>query len=143
MANNNDPQSTYRPVNAMLGSQPRVGPLPANQLFPWTVISLGLWLVASFMSLPLIWTVLLVFWGDVTWWLLTGKTPWRFLSKFISTPNLTRGGVSYQSIYTYMNGIGDVTSTAKTKGKLKPKSKSKAKSKSKTKSCSANASHRQ
>lgn len=102
MASNNDPQSAYRPVNAMLGSQPRVGPLPANQLFPWTVISLGLWLVSSLISLPAIWTVLLIFWGDVTWWLLTGKNPWRFLSKFIGVPNLTRGGVTYQSIYTYM-----------------------------------------
>jgi hypothetical protein len=134
MASNNDPQSAYRPVNAMLGSQPRVGPLPANQLFPWTIISLGLWLVASFISLPLIWTVLLVFWGDVTWWLLTGKTPWRFLSKFIGTPNLTRGGVSYQSIYTYMNGTGDASSNtkAKTKSKVKSKARSKAKPRSTT-----------
>jgi hypothetical protein len=120
---------SYRPVNAMLGAQPKIGPLPANQLFPWMVISLGLWFLASLVSLPTIWTILLVFWGDVTWWLLTGKQPWRFLSKFIGVPNLTRGRVRYQSIYGYMNAQQNATTkvTKTTKRKANVKANSQAK----------------
>ena len=97
-----DPNSdrTPRTVNPMLGSQPRIGPLPANQLLPWTLITGSIWFIAQAISLPFIWTILLIFWGDTTWWLLTGKTPWKFLSKFIGVPNLTRGRVTYRSIHT-------------------------------------------
>lgn len=33
----NEPK--YRPVNAALGMQPRLGPLPADQVIPWMLIA--------------------------------------------------------------------------------------------------------
>lgn len=108
----------------MLGAQPKIGPLPANQVLPWMTIGISIWFFASMFSLPTIWTVLLIFWGDITWWILTGKQPWRFLSKFIGVPSFTRGRVRYQSIHVYLNGQQTAKVSAKIQSKSKPKSRS-------------------
>ena len=111
---------TPRTVNPMLGSQPKIGPLPANQLLPWMLISGVIWFLAQMISLPFLWTILLVFWGDITWWLLTGKTPWKFLSKFISVPTLTRGRVTYCSIYSFSQGSSSERRNRKSPSKRNP-----------------------
>lgn len=90
-----------RSVNPLLGAQPKFGFIPAEQLFPWMVISFGIYFFAQgLLKLGWTWTILLIFWGDVTWWLLTGSKPHRFLSKFVSTPHWTRARVSYRSIFS-------------------------------------------
>ena len=90
-----------RSVNSLLGAQPKFGFIPAEQLFPWMVISFGIYFFAQgLLKLGWTWTVLLIFWGDVTWWLLTGSKPYKFLSKFVSTPTWTRARVQYRSIFS-------------------------------------------
>lgn len=92
----------FRPVNPMLGSQPHFGPIPAEQLIPWTVISFTLYAISqNVLRLDWTWTMLLIFWGDATWWIVTGSKPYRFLSKFIITPNWTRGRLQYHSLLAY------------------------------------------
>jgi hypothetical protein len=101
-----EPDKDFRPVNQILGSQPSLGPLPADQILPWTVIAL----VAYFMINGIfgglfqdefkkwLWTVLIAGWGMATWWILTGGRSWSFLSKFIGVPTWTRGFARYQSL---------------------------------------------
>ena len=95
----------FRPVNQILGTQPSLGPIPADQIIPWTVIALaayfiingifGSWFPDDFQKW--LWTALMAGWGVATWWILTGGRSWRFLSKFIAVPSWTRGFARYQS----------------------------------------------
>jgi hypothetical protein len=87
-----DPRSPgYRPVNQSLGTQARLGPLPATLVVPsvlsFFVAYLGkTWLGYSWLAMALV-----ACWGLGTWWILTGDRPWIFLAKFVKTPNLARG----------------------------------------------------
>jgi hypothetical protein len=91
----------FRPVNATLGQAPKLGPFPADQVLPWTVIALvGYYLTRGVLGLSWLWTGLFIAWGISTWWALTGGRSWRFLSKFISTRNWTRGYARYQRLLT-------------------------------------------
>jgi hypothetical protein len=95
----------FRPVNQILGTQPSLGPIPADQIIPWTVITLTPYFIINgiFGSLftddfqKWLWTALMAGWGVTTWWILTGGRSWRFLSKFIAVPTWTRGFARYQS----------------------------------------------
>ncbi len=95
----------FRPVNRILGTQPSLGPLPADQIFPWTVIALAAYFIVNGIFGNLfdddfhkwLWTTLIAGWGMGTWWILTGGRSWRFLSKFIGVPTWTRGIARYQS----------------------------------------------
>lgn len=95
----------YRPVNQILGAQPSLGPIPADQIFPWTVIALGAYFIINgifggFFADDFqrwLWTGLMTGWGIATWWILSGGRSWRFLSKFIGVPNWTRGIARYHS----------------------------------------------
>lgn len=98
-------QYQHRPINPMLGSQPKFGPIPSEHLIPWFLISFSIFFVCDrVLQLDWIWTILMVFWGCSTWWILAGSRPWKFLSKFVASPNWTRGRVQYQSIFIYMKG---------------------------------------
>ncbi len=96
----------FRPVNQILGSQPSLGPIPADQIFPWLVIVLVSYFVINGVFGGLftddfqrwLWTGLMAGWGIATWWILTGGRSWRFLSKFIGVPTWTRGFARYQSL---------------------------------------------
>ncbi|MGM3308008.1 hypothetical protein ACSQ6I_18870 [Anabaena sp. WFMT] len=96
----------FRPVNQILGSQPSLGPIPADQIFPWLVIILVSYFVINGIFGGLfaddfqrwLWTALMVGWGIATWWILTGGRSWQFLSKFIGVPTWTRGFARYQSL---------------------------------------------
>lgn len=108
-----------RSVNPLLGAQPKFGFIPAEQLFPWLVISFGIYFLAQgLLKLGWTWTVLLIFWGDVTWWLLTGSRPHRFLSKFVPTPHWTRARVSYRSIFSNHESSPEPTARRTAKQKL-------------------------
>ncbi|MEA5581012.1 hypothetical protein VB620_06615 [Nodularia harveyana UHCC-0300] len=95
----------FRPVNQILGSQPSLGPIPADQIFPWLVILLASYFVINGIFGGLftddfqrwLWTALIAGWGIATWWILTSGRSWRFLSKFIGVPTWTRGFARYQS----------------------------------------------
>lgn len=101
-----DQDKEFRPVNQILGSQPSLGPIPADQVFPWVVIALASYFIINgifggiFASefQKWLWTILITIWGIATWWILTGGKSWRFLSKFIGVPTWTRGFARYQSI---------------------------------------------
>lgn len=96
----------FRPVNQILGSQPSLGPIPADQIFPWLVIVLAAYFLINGVFGGLfaddfqrwLWTALIAGWGIATWWILTGGRSWRFLSKFIGVPTWTRGFARYQSL---------------------------------------------
>jgi hypothetical protein len=124
----------FRPVNPLLGTQPKWGPFPAEQLVPWFGISLGLYIVCnSMLRLPWIWTALLIFWGCGVWWMLTGSKPWRFLSQFIAAPNWVRGRVGYQSVFTLSQPPSTPSSQSKrpsSQAKRSPSSNRKSPSKS-------------
>jgi hypothetical protein len=99
-------EEEFRPVNQILGSQPSLGPLPADQIFPWIVIALTSYFIVNGIFGGLfsddfqkwLWTILIAGWGIATWWILTGGRSWRFLSKFIGVPTWTRGFARYQSL---------------------------------------------
>ena len=96
----------FRHVNQIIGSQPSLGPIPADQVFPWTVIALTSYFIINgvFGGLfaddfqKLLWTILITGWGMATLWILTGGRSWRFLSKFIGVPTWTRGTARYLSL---------------------------------------------
>jgi hypothetical protein len=99
-------EKDFRPVNQILGSQPSLGPLPADQILPWTVIALAAYFIINGIFGGLftddfqkwLWTILIAAWGMATWWILTGGRSWSFLSKFIGVPTWTRGFARYQSL---------------------------------------------
>lgn len=96
----------FRPVNQILGSQPSLGPIPADQIIPWTVIALTSNFIINGIFGGLftedfqkwLWTILMAGWGIATWWILTGSKSWLFLSQFIGVPRWTRGFARYQSL---------------------------------------------
>jgi hypothetical protein len=90
----------FRTVNPLLGARPSYGPIPADLLLPWGVISLLLFILShSVLQLQMQWTIALIFWGDASWWVLTGSKPYRFLSKFVPAPNRwSRGYVRYKPL---------------------------------------------
>ncbi|NJL10260.1 MAG: hypothetical protein HC908_09060 [Calothrix sp. SM1_7_51] len=96
----------FRQVNQILGTQPSLGPIPADQIFPWMIILLGSYFIVHgiFGSIfpnewhKWLWTLLISGWGMATWWILTGGKSWRFLSKFIGVPTWTRGIARYRSV---------------------------------------------
>ena len=112
----------FRPVNQILGSQPSLGPIPADQIFPWVVIILVSYFVINGVFGGLfaddfqrwLWTALMTGWGIATWWILSGGKSWRFLSKFIGVPTWTRGFARYQSLLE----INYETKNRKTKSQL-------------------------
>jgi hypothetical protein len=98
-------EKEFRPVNQILGTQPSLGPIPANQIIPWTLIGLGAYFIVNGFFGGLfrnewqkwLWTFLIAGWGMSTWWILSGGRSWRFLSKFVGVPKWTRGMARYRS----------------------------------------------
>jgi hypothetical protein len=88
----------------MLGNRPRIGPIPAELVFPWAIIVFASYLIRQTFSLPWLWTCILATWGMAVWWILTGDRPWIFLSKFIGTPTLDRGYPKVQPILPASKG---------------------------------------
>lgn len=85
-------------VNGALNLKPSFGPIPADQLIPWSVIALANVIVANrILGLSWIITILSICWGMATWWILTGSDASRFLSKFHPTPYWLYGNLHYSS----------------------------------------------
>jgi hypothetical protein len=87
----------FRTVNRVLGEQPRIGPFPADQVFPWTMIGIIIYLICKliFQASWLI-TGLMIAWGWATWWTLSSNKTW--LAKFVKVPQITRGYKRFYSL---------------------------------------------
>ncbi len=73
--------------NTILGKEASIGPIPANQLVPWIGLVLVSYLLTNgCFSLGLGWFFGGAFWLVVSWWLLTGSRPYRFLNQWQSPP---------------------------------------------------------
>lgn len=104
-------EKDFRPVNQILGTQPSLGPVPADQILPWTLIALASYFIINGIFGGLfeddfnkwLWTSLMTGWGIATWWILTSGRSWSFLSKFIGVPTWTRGFARYQSLLLKTN----------------------------------------
>jgi len=105
----------FRKVNNILGASPKVGPFPSELAIPWIFISLILFfLSSSVLQLPWLIVLIIIAWGDVTWWILIGSKPHKFLSKFIRVPRWSRGIYRYQSINIFYNrALNDKTKNIK------------------------------
>ncbi len=91
-------QKQFRAINKTLGKTPNIGPIPADQLFPWSIaVFIALVLHQTF-ELSWIWTILVAAWGISSWWILTANGSWRILSKFVKPPNWVRIRVTYNPI---------------------------------------------
>jgi len=86
-----------RKVNRMLGEQPSLGPIPGNQVIPWSIIAGLILTLKIILSIHWFHAGLMLIWGIATWWLLTGKRAWRFLSRFHRRPRWIRAYKTYQS----------------------------------------------
>jgi hypothetical protein len=99
----------FRKVNNILGASPKIGPFPSEIAIPCIFISLGLFFISySLFQLSWLMTFLLIAWGDVTWWILIGSKPYKFLSKFIPVPRWSRGIYRYQSINIFCDKPSNV-----------------------------------
>lgn len=93
MSNKHD----FRTVNRILGERPRLGPFPADQIFPWTLIAVvNVFIFNYLLKTSWLGTSLSIAWGWATWW--TISTNKDFFGKFVSVPRISRGYMKFQSI---------------------------------------------
>jgi hypothetical protein len=111
-----------RPVNQVLDAKPRLGPFPADLVFPWASISLIVFVLSNYiLRLDWLWTILLIIWGCGTHWVLVGSKPHRFLSKFVRTPRWGRGYIRYQTIREYESVAPKQSQTRRKKSSKSPR----------------------
>lgn len=87
-------------VNELLGKQPSLGLLSANQLLPLAMIIIVIsFLSDGIFSLGMPITIMLNVWFGVSWLVLTGNSPDKFINLFRKPfgTNWTVGGVVYIS----------------------------------------------
>jgi len=82
-----DPDKTLIHTNKLLGQQPALFLLPANQIIPWSIlIVISYTLTLGFFDFGL-WSFIIVsIWLCTSWLFLTGKHPHLFIDKFIFPP---------------------------------------------------------
>ncbi|KAB8333856.1 hypothetical protein SD80_011390 [Scytonema tolypothrichoides VB-61278] len=91
------PRREFRTVNHILGKQPRLGPLSADQIIPWSAIALiGYMVVKGFMQQSWLATGIAIAWGWATWWTVSSNQ--AFFGKFIGTPRIIRGYKPFVSL---------------------------------------------
>lgn len=90
-------ENKFRAVNRILGDSPRLGPFPADQIFPWSIIAIVNVLVVYY-TLKAGWlaTGLSIAWGWATWWVVS--TNRDFLGKFVGVPRISRGYRPFQTL---------------------------------------------
>ena len=95
-----NPEEKLIEVNELLGKQPSIGLLSANQILPIVVIIIFCYTICEgFLSLGFIWVIFSSLWLISTWILLTGNDPDQYLNKFRKPihRNWTIGGTFYIS----------------------------------------------
>lgn len=82
-----DPEKDFVRVNKIIGKQASVGPIPANQILPWCGFAvLSYFLTNGLFSFGLPSFLVVTFWLTVSWWLLTGNSPYLFTDGFRNPP---------------------------------------------------------
>ncbi len=87
----------YRTVNKGLDIEPLIFFIPADMFIPWSIILCLTLLGKGAIGFDWFTTIFIAGWGMATWWLLTYKGAWTFLSKFIAPPHWIRGQGRYCS----------------------------------------------
>ncbi len=91
------PRQQFRTVNRVLGEQPKIGPFPADQVFPWSAIALlTYFLVKVLFNASWLVTCLVIGWGWASWWTLSSNKTW--MGKFVRVPRIVRGYQHFQSL---------------------------------------------
>lgn len=90
-----DRTTRYRRVNRLLGARPKIGGLPADQLFPLLCIIVASLIARKVFGLSWIGAAFVFGWLMGTSWLVTGSRSWRWLSRFADPPQFIRGGARY------------------------------------------------
>ena len=86
MEHPNSEQETVRVIKA-LGETPHIGPIPADVLFPWSVIIvLAFFISQTLLGLSLTWWAAISAWLCGSWWGLTGSKSWLFTDKLVPLP---------------------------------------------------------
>jgi hypothetical protein len=111
-------QEKYIEVISALGESPKIGPIPADLVFPWSVIT-GITFIVCYLlfSLSLVWFFALTVWLCGAWWILTGTKSYEFTDRLFPLP-----GKEYFSTNTLFVAATDVGSF---KRKMKEKNKRK------------------
>ncbi|WP_191049391.1 MULTISPECIES: hypothetical protein [Nostocaceae] len=87
----------FRIVNRILGDRPRLGPFPADQIFPWSAIAILNVLVLNYIfQVSWLATGLSIAWGWATWWVLSSNR--TFFGKFVGVPRISRGYMTYKAL---------------------------------------------
>jgi hypothetical protein len=103
-------EEEFRRVNTTLDKTPHLGPIPLDLILPWGGVCIASYFLGQIFSLSWIWIISLIFWGCATWWLLTAQGAWKYLAKFVKSPNLVRGRGTYKS---FLSGELEEISDAK------------------------------
>ncbi len=82
-----DPDKDLIRINQLLGEQPTILFIPANQLIPWSVlIIISYVLTMGFFDFGLAAFGIGSLWFCLGWWILTGKHPHQFVDRFVFPP---------------------------------------------------------
>lgn len=84
MSQQRDVDSQFVKVPKILQQEASIGPIPADQLVPWTgFIVIGFFVAYILLGLSLQITGLLIVWLISSWWLLTGKKSYKYTDLWI------------------------------------------------------------
>ncbi len=82
-----DPDKDLISINQLLGEQPTILFIPANQLLPWSIlIIISYVLTMGFFGFGLEVFGVVSLWLCISWWILTGKHPHQFIDRFHVPP---------------------------------------------------------
>ncbi len=90
-------EKRFRTVNRVLGNKPRLGPFPADQIFPWAGIAiLNVFVVSYTFKAGWLATGLSIAWGCASWWVIS--TNKDFFGKFVGVPRVSRGYMPFKTL---------------------------------------------
>jgi len=82
-----DPDIDFITVNKILGKQPSIGPIPAHHIIPCLTITIICYIITEgFLSLGITAFFVIDIWLILSWLLLTGNQPHKFIDKFRTPP---------------------------------------------------------
>lgn len=87
-------------VNKILGKQASFGPVPANQILPaFLIITITYFIFDGLLGWGIPKVGVISFWLIVSWWLVTGKDPDKYINRFRKPKgrNWITGGAVYVS----------------------------------------------
>lgn len=83
----NKQSEEYIEVISALGESPKIGPVPADLVFPWAVIICICFILGHIiLSVSLVWFFSLSVWFCGAWWVLTGSKSYEFTDRLVPLP---------------------------------------------------------